>query len=107
MKLRDTSFGSVMTKVGNCLLKNAGVFFAQVPLKLKRVQEVVAPLTKHRPAAGFYDIGFWLGFWGHFVKWLRSSPILNSLWHQPQGTIVGGLPPGCLDCKLFFMEITI
>jgi hypothetical protein len=47
------------------------------------------------------------GRFGHFVKWLLISPVLNSWWHQPQGTKVGGLPPGCFAGVFLFMEVSI
>jgi hypothetical protein len=36
---------------------------------------------------------------GHFVKCLISFEILKSLWHQPQGALIGGRPTGLFGCS--------
>ena len=47
------------------------------------------------------------GFLGQFGVCARNSPVLNSLWHKPQGTIMEGLPPGCFAGVFDFMEDSI
>jgi hypothetical protein len=51
------------------------------------------------------DHGSLRGRFGQLGRCDRNSPVLNSFWHQPQGTSVGGLPPGCLAGNFCFMRL--
>jgi hypothetical protein len=45
------------------------------------------------------------GRFGHSVICFLISPVLNSLWHQPQGINFGGLPPACFAGIFFDMNV--
>lgn len=79
---------------------------AKMLLKKVRRYPSIAPVARHFNEPAFHP-GFHFGRLGHVVKWLRSLPMLKSSWHHPQGTFVGGLPPGCLAGNFLLMEISI
>jgi len=50
---------------------------------------------------------YFLGRFGHNVRWLLSFAISNSSRHQPQGTLMEGLPPLFFAGVFNFMETSI
>ena len=67
-------------------------------LAAPRASDIAPAVSRHNS---------FLGRLGHFVKCLRNWPIWNSLQHQPQGTLMEGLPPGCFAGVFDFMEVSI
>ena len=76
---------------------NTKALVSPVSLNVAMDDDGMAPLAR-----------YWFGRagrFGHFVKCLRISEILNSLRHQPQGTVLGGRPTGRFAVNFSLMGV--
>lgn len=86
-------------------LRKSTALIDKVTIKVQEQEPGLAPFASYNVQA-LVDFA---GFIGHFAKCLLISPILNSLRHQPHGTMTGGLPPGCFGficIKTKYMTLT-
>jgi hypothetical protein len=90
-------------KVAVVAQKRADFLSLMIVVQVQRLRAAVRPIRLTAPLARNY----FLGRLGHTVKCLLISAISNSSRHQPQGTLMEGLPPLFFAGDFDFMESSL